>query len=304
MMTVRKGSFHRPLAVVGLAAVFAAVAGPARAEVTPETQFILNSFSFLVTGALVMWMAAGFAMLESGLVRTKNTASICLKNIALYSIAGLMYYLIGYSLMYVDVSGFIGSFSLLYNPAPAELALINAEEATPELVDAAVEGGYASMSDWFFQMVFVATAASIVSGTLAERIKVWPFLIFVVVLTGVIYPIQGAWSWGGGFLAEMGFSDFAGSTIVHSVGGWAALTGAIIVGARKGKYGPDGRVNPMPGANLPLATLGTFILWLGWFGFNGGSQLALGSRPRRRGHGDRLRQHQPGRRRRRGRGHG
>jgi Amt family ammonium transporter len=222
-------------------------------------------------------MAAGFAMLESGLVRTKNTASICLKNIALYSIAGLMYYLIGYSLMYVDVDGLIGSFSLLYNPAPAELALINAEEATPELVERAVEGGYASMSDWFFQMVFVATAASIVSGTLAERIKVWPFLIFVVVLTGVIYPIQGAWSWGGGFLAELGFSDFAGSTIVHSVGGWAALSGAIILGARKGKYGPDGRVNPLPGANLPLATLGTFILWLGWFGFNGGSQLALGS---------------------------
>ncbi len=277
MMTLKKTTIGRIFAVLGLAAAFAAMAGPARAEVSAETQYILNSFSFLMTGALVMWMAAGFAMLESGLVRTKNTASICLKNIALYSIAGLMYYLIGYSLMYVDVDGLIGSFSLLYNPAPAELALINAEEATPELVERAVEGGYASMSDWFFQMVFVATAASIVSGTLAERIKVWPFLIFVVVLTGVIYPIQGAWSWGGGFLAELGFSDFAGSTIVHSVGGWAALSGAIILGARKGKYGPDGRVNPLPGANLPLATLGTFILWLGWFGFNGGSQLALGS---------------------------
>jgi len=276
-MIFRKGSFHRSFAVLGLAAAFAALAGPARAEVTAETQFILNSFSFLMTGALVMWMAAGFAMLESGLVRTKNTASICLKNIALYSIAGLMYYLIGYSLMYVDVSGFIGSFSLLYNPSTAELDLINADEATPELIGAVVEGGYASMSDWFFQMVFVATAASIVSGTLAERIKVWPFLIFTAVLTGIIYPIQGAWSWGGGFLSELGFSDFAGSTVVHSVGGWAALTGAIILGARKGKYGPDGRVNPMPGANLPLATLGTFILWLGWFGFNGGSQLALGS---------------------------
>jgi Amt family ammonium transporter len=277
MMTLKKTTIGRIFAVLGLATAFAAMAGPARAEVSAETQYILNSFSFLMTGALVMWMAAGFAMLESGLVRTKNTASICLKNIALYSIAGLMYYLIGYSLMYVDVDGLIGSFSLLYNPAPAELALINAEEATPELVERAVEGGYASMSDWFFQMVFVATAASIVSGTLAERIKVWPFLIFVVVLTGVIYPIQGAWSWGGGFLAELGFSDFAGSTIVHSVGGWAALSGAIILGARKGKYGPDGRVNPLPGANLPLATLGTFILWLGWFGFNGGSQLALGS---------------------------
>jgi Amt family ammonium transporter len=277
MMTLKKTTIGRIFAVLGMAVAFAAMAGPARAEVSAETQYILNSFSFLMTGALVMWMAAGFAMLESGLVRTKNTASICLKNIALYSIAGLMYYLIGYSLMYVDVDGLIGSFSLLYNPAPAELALINAEEATPELVERAVEGGYASMSDWFFQMVFVATAASIVSGTLAERIKVWPFLIFVVVLTGVIYPIQGAWSWGGGFLAELGFSDFAGSTIVHSVGGWAALSGAIILGARKGKYGPDGRVNPLPGANLPLATLGTFILWFGWFGFNGGSQLALGS---------------------------
>jgi Amt family ammonium transporter len=188
-----------------------------------------------------------------------------------------MFYLIGYSLMYVDVTGLIGSFSLLYNPAPAELALINADEATPELVGAVVDGGYASMSDWFFQMVFVATAASIVSGTLAERIKVWPFLIFTAVLAGFIYPIQGAWSWGGGFLSELGFSDFAGSTVVHSVGGWAALSGAIILGARKGKYRPDGRINPMPGANLPLATLGTFILWLGWFGVNGGSQLALGT---------------------------
>ena len=224
-----------------------------------------------------MWMAAGFAMLESGLVRTKNTAAICLKNIALYSTAGILYYLIGYSLMYVDVSGFIGSFSLFYNPSEAELALLNADEATPELVAAATEGGYSVMSDWFFQMVFVATAASIVSGTLAERIKVWPFLIFVVVLTGILYPIQGSWTWGGGWLAEMGFSDFAGSTIVHSVGGWAALTGAIILGPRKGKYGPDGRVNAMPGANLPLATLGTFVLWFGWFGFNGGSQLALGT---------------------------
>ncbi len=263
--------------MLGLACLASLAAGPAQAEVSAETQYIFNSFSFLITGAFVMWMAAGFAMLESGLVRTKNTATICLKNIALYSIAGIMFYVIGYHLMYTDVGAFMGSLNLLYNPAEAELALINAEEATPELVEAAIAGGYASMSDWFFQMVFVATAASIVSGTLAERIKVWPFLVFTVVLTGVIYPIQGAWSWGGGFLAELGFSDFAGSTVVHSVGGWAALTGAIILGARKGKYGPDGRVNPMPGANLPLATLGTFILWLGWFGFNGGSQLALGS---------------------------
>ena len=262
---------------LALATAGCLAAGPALAAVSAETQYILNSLSFLFCGALVMWMAAGFAMLESGLVRTKNTASICLKNIALYAIAGLLYYLIGYNLMYVDVTGWIGSVSLFTNPAPAELALINAETPTPELIEEAIAGGYASMSDWFFQMVFVATAASIVSGTLAERIRVWPFLLFVALLTGLIYPIQGAWSWGGGFLAEMGFSDFAGSTVVHSAGGWAALVGALILGPRQGKYSRSGRVNPMPGANLPLATLGTFILWLGWFGFNGGSQLALGS---------------------------
>ena len=260
-----------------LATTVLLAAGPAAAEVSAETQYILNTFSFLVHGVFVMWMAAGFAMLESGLVRTKNTAVICLKNIALYSVAGLLFYLIGYNLMYTDVSSVIGSFKLLYNPSEAELTLLGAEEATAEMVTGVVDNGYSVASDWFFQMVFVATAASIVSGTLAERIKVWPFLIFVVLLTGFIYPIQGSWTWGGGFLSEMGFSDFAGSTIVHSVGGWAALTGAVILGARKGKYAPDGRVNPMPGANLPLATLSTFILWMGWFGFNGGSQLALGS---------------------------
>ncbi|MEO0391778.1 MAG: ammonium transporter [Pseudomonadota bacterium] len=249
----------------------------AAAAVTAETAFVFNTFSFLVCGFLVMFMAAGFAMLESGLVRSKNTATICLKNIALYSIAGIMYYLIGYDLMYTDVSGYIGSFSFLYDTSEAELALLGADDATPELIAAVTDNGYSVMSDWFFQMVFVATAASIVSGTVAERIKLWPFMIFVIVLTGIIYPIQGSWTWGGGWLSEMGFSDFAGSTIVHSVGGWAALVGAIILGPRKGKYGPDGTVNPMPGANLPLATLGTFILWLGWFGFNGGSQLALGS---------------------------
>ena len=277
-----------------------------------ETQYIFNTFSFFLHGALVMWMAAGFAMLESGLVRSKNTAAICLKNIALYSLAGIMYFLIGYDLMYTDVSGYIGSFALFYNTGDLEMAVINAASAVSDATDALAElgeaasadavaaataalaeaetayaaalaasladgSGYSQMSDWFFQMVFVATAASIVSGTLAERIKVWPFLIFVIVLTGVLYPIQGSWTWGGGWLNEMGFSDFAGSTIVHSVGGWAALVGAIVLGARRGKYGPDGSVTPMPGANLPLATLGTFILWLGWFGFNGGSQLALGS---------------------------
>ena len=258
--------------------VLLAAAGAAHAAVSDEAAFVFNTFSFLVHGFLVMWMAAGFAMLESGLVRTKNTATICLKNIALYSLAGIMYYLIGYNLMYTDVSGWIGSLSLLYNPSEAELALIGAEEPTEEMIKKVVEpAGYSVMSDWFFQMVFVATAASIVSGTLAERIKVWPFLIFVVFLCGFIYPIQGSWVWGAGWLDKMGFSDFAGSTLVHSTGGWAALAGAIVLGARKGKYGPDGRINPMPGANLPLATLGTFILWLGWFGFNGGSQLALGS---------------------------
>ena len=263
---------------LALAAGLGLVAVPAaQAEVSTETQYIFNTFSFLVHGFLVMWMAAGFAMLESGLVRTKNTAAICLKNMALYSVAGLLFYLIGYNLMYTDVSGFMGSIRLFHDPSEAELTLLGAEEASPEMVAAVTGNGYSVASDWFFQMVFVATAASIVSGTLAERIKVWPFLVFVVVLTGVLYPIQGSWTWGGGWLAEMGFSDFAGSTIVHSAGGWAALTGAIILGARKGKYGPDGRVNPMPGANLPLATLGAFILWFGWFGFNGGSQLALGS---------------------------
>ncbi len=262
---------------VGVAAVALFLAGPAQAAVTAETAFVFNTFSFLMSGALVMWMAAGFAMLESGLVRSKNTATICLKNIALYSTAGIMYYLVGYNLMYTDVGGLIGSFALLYNPSDAELALLSAEEATDEMVAAVVDNSYSVASDWFFQMVFVATAASIVSGTVAERIKLWPFMIFVLVLTAIIYPIQGSWTWGGGWLAEMGFSDFAGSTIVHSVGGWAALSGAIILGARRGKYGPNGQVNPMPGANLPLATLGTFILWLGWFGFNGGSQLALGS---------------------------
>jgi Amt family ammonium transporter len=273
---------NKTAATLGLAAVgVAALAGPAAAQdaaeigrVNEETAFVFNTFSFLVSGFLVMWMAAGFAMLESGLVRSKNTAAICLKNIALYSIAGIMYYLIGYALMYTDVTGYIGSLSFFYDPAGAELDLINGDESALAEV---VGNGYSSMSDWFFQMVFVATAASIVSGTVAERVKLWPFLIFVVVLTGVLYPIQGSWTWGGGWLTEMGFSDFAGSTIVHSVGGWAALAGAIIIGPRAGKYAADGSVRPMPGANLPLATLGTFILWLGWFGFNGGSQLALGS---------------------------
>ncbi len=274
---------NRNLILGSTAAAVAALlfTSPASAEVSSETAYVFNSFSFLVHGALVMLMAAGFAMLESGLVRSKNTATICLKNIALYSIAGIIFYLVGYNLMYVDVpkGGFMGSLSFLYNTSEAEIALISAgaDKATPEMVGKVIKGGYSVMSDWFFQMVFVATAASIVSGTVAERIKIWPFMIFTVFLTAFIYPIQASWVWGGGWLAEMGFSDFAGSTLVHSTGGWAALTGAIILGARKGKFGPNGQVNALPGANIPLATLGTFILWFGWFGFNGGSQLALGS---------------------------
>ena len=267
----------RTAAILGGAVAISAF--PAYAEVSAESAYVFNTFSFLIHGILVMFMAAGFAMLESGLVRAKNTATICLKNIALYSLAGIAFYLVGYNLMYVDVpeGGYMGALSLLYNPSGDELALINAEKASPEMVGKVIEGGYSVPSDWFFQMVFVATAASIVSGTVAERIKVWPFMIFVVVLAAVIYPIQASWVWGGGWLDAMGFTDFAGSTLVHSTGGWAALTGAIILGARSGKYGPDGSVKALPGANIPLATLGTFILWFGWFGFNGGSQLALGS---------------------------
>ena len=275
-----KRIFKFSLAAGVVSAMSIAGMGEANAAVSTETAFVFNSFSFLVHGVLVMFMAAGFAMLESGLVRAKNTATICLKNIALYSIAGLMFYLIGYAVMYTNVDGgWIGTFDFLYNPAESELGLLNAADAGKEAANAALlkDSSYASMSDWFFQMVFVATAASIVSGVLAERIKLWPFMIFVVVLAAIIYPIQGSWVWGAGWLSEMGFSDFAGSTLVHSTGGWAALAGAIVLGARKGKYGPNGAVNPMPGANLPLATLGTFILWFGWFGFNGGSQLALGS---------------------------
>ena len=254
------------------------MSGEAYAEVNSETAYILNTFSFLIHGVLVMFMAAGFAMLESGLVRSKNTATICLKNIALYSIAGIVFYLVGYDLMYTGVDkGYIGTLSFIYNPGDAELALLGAKEVTAEQLKAVTDAGYSVSSDWFFQMVFVATAASVVSGTVAERIRVWPFLIFVVVLSAVIYPVQASWVWGGGWLNELGFVDFAGSTLVHSVGGWCALTGAIILGARKGKYTADGKINPIPGANMPLATLGTFVLWFGWFGFNGGSQLALGS---------------------------
>ena len=245
----------------------------ANAAVEQEIQFVFNTFSFLVWGALIMWMCAGFTMLESGSVRTKNASVICLKNIGIYSIAGLMYYFIGYNLMYTDVSGWIGSFTLLYGPSADELALLSGDE---EAKAAVIESGYSVMSDWFFQMVFVATTASIISGAMAERVRLWSFFLFTVFLTGLIYPIVGAWTWGGGWLNEMGFQDFAGSTIVHSTGGWAALAGALVVGPRMGKFRPDGSVKPTPPSNVPIVTLGVFILWLGWFGFNGGSQLALG----------------------------
>lgn len=243
---------------------------PAQVLAAPdaETAFIFNSLSFLVHGFIVMLMAAGFCMLEVGLVRSKNATVQSTKNIGLYSIAGLMYGLIGYNLMYMDVNGYIGSFAFW---APDDSAVITEEGFVGN------SSGYSSSSDWFFQMVFVAAAASIVSGAVAERVKLTTFLVFSAILTGLIYPIQGSWTWGGGWLSEMGFSDFAGSTIVHSVGGWAALTGAIIIGARKGKFGADGSIRPMPGSNLPMATIGTFVLWFGWFGFNGGSQLAMGS---------------------------
>ena len=266
---------------VGAAAIF--LGRPAIAEaaaVDGETEFVLNTFAFLIWGALVMWMCAGFTMLESGSVRTKNASMICLKNIGIYSIAGLAYFVIGYNLMYVDVVGdFIGSFNLLYEASNLELALLEAEELEQAVAAEAVlaEESHATMSDWFFQMVFVATAASIVSGALAERVKMWPFFFFTLALTAVIYPIVGAWTWGGGWLADLGFQDFAGSTIVHGVGGWAALAGILVVGPRLGKFRADGSVRPTPPSNVLVVTLGVFILWLGWFGFNGGSQLALAS---------------------------
>ncbi|SLN57949.1 ammonium transporter [Roseisalinus antarcticus] len=241
-------------------------AAPGFDEIGP---YIMTTLLFLMAGFLVFFMAAGFAMLEAGLVRSKNVTMQSLKNISLYSVAAIMYWLIGFNLMYPGdawiMAGYVGPFFVQTVLDPVGIAA----------ADAALD--YASIgSDFFFQLVFVAATASIVSGALAERIKLWPFLIFVVVLTGVMYPISGSWQWGEGWLFEMGFSDFAGSTVVHSVGGWAALAGALILGPRLGKY-KDGKVNPMPGSNLAMATLGTFILWLGWFGFNGGSQLAMGT---------------------------
>ena len=271
MADLQAVSARTPLLVLGLLLGGASLA---YAAVDQETLFVFNTFSFLVWGALVMWMAAGFTMLEAGSVRTKNASVICLKNLGLYSIAGLAYYLVGYNLMYVDVGSVIGSFKLLYGPSPDELALIGGQA---DAAAAVIESGYSVMSDWFFQMVFVATAASIVSGALAERIKMWPFFLFTLILTGVLYPVVGAWTWGGGWLSNLGFQDFAGSTIVHGTGGWAALAGALVVGPRLGKFKRDGTVRATPPSNVVLVTLGVFILWFGWFGFNGGSQLALGS---------------------------
>ena len=232
-------------------------------EITFELGYALDTFYFLICGALVMWMAAGFAMLEAGLVRTKNTTEILTKNVALYAIASIMYMVCGYAIMYDStflLTGLMG------------------DGATGVAADDAAT--YAPSADFFFQVVFVATAMSIVSGAVAERMKLWSFLLFAVVLTGFIYPMEGSWTWGGASvfgmytLGDLGFSDFAGSGIVHMAGASAALAGVLILGARKGKYGADGKVNAIPGANLPLATLGTFILWMGWFGFNGGSVLA------------------------------
>lgn len=237
-----------------------------------ELRYALDTFYFLVMGALVMWMAAGFTMLESGLVRAKNTAEILTKNVGLYSIACIMYMLIGYSIMYPgDIDG--GVFGSLTTIGSGLLS--STDYSGTEVIASNGETYYSGLSDFFFQVVFVATAMSIVSGAVAERMKLWSFFLFTVVLTGFIYPVQGFWKWGGGWLEQLGFLDFAGSGVVHLCGGAAALAGVLLLGARKGKYGPEGQIKAIPGCNLPLATLGTLILWFGWFGFNGGSQLRI-----------------------------
>ena len=236
--------------------------GYAETTVTAEVQYIFNTLLFLISGFLVMWMAAGFAMFESGMVTSKSVSAICAKNIGLFAISGVMFWVVGYNLAYgISEGGFIGTL-------------------TPWSDASALETGYSDGSDWFFQMVFCATTISIVSGTLAERIKIWPFFLFAAILTGFIYPIEMGWQWGGGWLSTAGFSDFAGSTLVHAAGGAAALAGAIILGPRTGRFGVGGKVMPLEpfaASSVPLATLGVFVLWLGWFGFNGGSQLAAGT---------------------------
>jgi Amt family ammonium transporter len=237
-------------------------------EQIAELSYALDTFYFLMSGALVMWMACGFSMLEAGMVRGKNTAEILTKNIALYALASIMFMLVGYNLMYPaeTINQYIPGLSFL----------LGAENST-EVFQAGGDDApyYSSRSDFFFQVVFVAAGMSIVSGAVAERMKLWSFLLFAAVFTSVIYPVQGFWKWGGGWLNDANFQDFAGSGVVHMAGASAALAGVLLLGARKGKYGPNGEVNPIPGANMPLATLGTFILWMGWFGFNGGSQLAI-----------------------------
>jgi Amt family ammonium transporter len=237
-------------------------AGMAETTVSAEVGFIFNTLLFLICGFLVMFMAAGFAMLESGMVTSRSVSVICAKNIGLYAIAGIMFWLVGYNLAYgIPEGGYIGSF-------------------TPWSDASAIDTGYSDGSDWFFQMVFCATTVSICSGAMAERIKLWPFFLFAALLAGVIYPIVMGWQWGGGWLAEIGFSDFAGSTLVHSTGGAAALAGIILLGARSGRFDSKGQpkaLQPFAASSIPLVTIGVFILWLGWFGFNGGSQLALGT---------------------------
>jgi len=235
-----------------------------------QLAYALDTFYFLVMGALVMWMAAGFTMLESGLVRAKNTAEILTKNVGLYSIACIMYMLMGYSIMYPGAHEG-GVFQSILTIGSGLLGSSDNDVATVTAGDAY----YSNLSDFFFQVVFVATAMSIVSGAVAERMKLWSFFLFSIVLTGFIYPVQGFWKWGSGWLNAGGFLDFAGSGVVHMCGAAAALAGVLLLGARKGKYGPGGQVNAIPGCNLPLAALGTLILWLGWFGFNGGSQLQV-----------------------------
>lgn len=259
------------LASPAMAQDAAATGAETGAAVPGEVVFVLNTLLFLISGILVFFMAAGFAMLEAGLVRNKNVAMQLTKNIALLSIAALVYYAVGYTLMYPGDSWAIAGWLSGAFPSVAVMEAVGITAAGASDITYA-----ATSSDFFFQLMFCAATASIVSGTMAERVKLWPFLIFTAVLTGFIYPLQASWKWGGGFLDAMGFLDFAGSTVVHSVGGWAALTGALILGPRLGKY-KDGRTIPMPGSNLSLATLGTMILWFGWFGFNGGSQLAMGS---------------------------
>ena len=237
-----------------------------------ELSYALDTFYFLMMGALVMWMAAGFTMLEAGLVRAKNTVEILIKNVGLYSVACIMYMLCGYSIMYPgEFEG--GVFQSLTTLGSGLLG--SADNTAANVIASGGKTYYSNLSDFFFQVVFVATAMSIVSGAVAERMKLWSFMLFAVVLTGFIYPVQGFWKWGGGWLEQLGFQDFAGSGVVHLCGGAAALAGVLLLGARKGKYGRKGTINAIPGCNLPLATLGTFILWLGWFGFNGGSALKI-----------------------------